>query len=91
MNLLEQLKNGKKIKVKHPDYAFTIHAFLKMEEGKDEPTIRLECINLPTKASKGEKLLLKLVHIYCFDILCNNLLNDVRESKEYRKIVDGLR
>jgi hypothetical protein len=59
-----------------------------MEEGKDEPTIRLERINLPTKASKGEKLLLKLVYIYCFDILCNNLLNDVRESKEYKKIIE---
>lgn len=90
-NLRDQLKAGKKIKVKHPEYAFTIHAELKMEDGKIEPVIKLEKINLPQKAKKGEKLLLKLVNIYCFDVLCNNLLNDVVESKEYKKVLCGLR
>ncbi len=55
-SLLEELKIGKTIKVKHPDYAFTIHALLKAEDGKREPTIKIEKINLPTKASRGEKL-----------------------------------
>lgn len=87
-DLLEQLKVGKKIKVKHLEYGFTIHAELKME-GK-EPSVKLEKVNLPQKAKKGEKLLLKLVNIYCFDVLCNNLLNDVIESKEYKKILIGL-
>jgi hypothetical protein len=82
---LEQLKLGKKIKVKHPEYGFTIHAELKLEEGKKEPSIKLEKINLPMKARKGEKLLLKLVNIYCFEVLCNNLLNDIVGSKEYKK------
>jgi len=90
-NLREQLKTGKKIKVKHPEYAFTIHAELKMEDGKTEPSLKLEKINLPQKAKKGEKLLLKLVNIYCFDVLCNNLLNDIIESKEYKKIIFQLR
>jgi len=91
ISLRDQLKTGKKIKVKHPEYAFTIHAELKMEDGKTDPAIKLEKINLPQKAKKGEKLLLKLVNIYCFDVLCNNLLNDVVESKEYKKIVHELR
>ena len=83
--ILEQLKLGKKIKVKHLEYGFTIHAELKLEEGKKEPSIKLEKINLPMKARKGEKLLLKLVNIYCFEVLCNNLLNDIVGSKEYKK------
>ena len=90
VNLREQLRKGKTIKVKHPEYAFTIHAQLKLEDGKTEPTIKLEKINLPQKAQKGEKLLLKLVHIYCFDVLCNNLLDDVVKSQEYQKVMGGL-
>jgi hypothetical protein len=82
---LEQLKLGKKIKVKHPEYGFTIHAELKLEVGIKEPQIYLEKINLPMKATKGEKLLLKLVNIYCFEVLCNNLLHDIVGSKEYKK------
>lgn len=87
--LKEELKVGKKIKMKHPDYAFTIHAEMKMEDGC-APTLKVEKINLPQKAKKGEKLLLKLVNIYCFEVLCNNLLNDVTESKEYKKIIAQL-
>lgn len=89
-NLLEELKLGKKIKVKHPEYDFTIHAQVKLEDGKTEPTIKLERINLPQKAKKGEKYLLKLVHIYCFDVMCNNLLDDVLKSREYQKVMGGL-
>lgn len=89
VDLLEQLREGKKIKVKHPEYAFTIHAELKLVGA--EPVLKLEKINLPQKANKGEKLLLKLVNIYCFDVLCNNLLNDVMESVEYKKIMNSIR
>jgi hypothetical protein len=85
--LMEELKTGKKIKVKHPEYAFTIHCELKMEDRDEKPTVYLQKINLPQKATKGEKLLLKLVNIYCYDVLCNNLLNDIMESKEYKKIL----
>ncbi len=89
--LLEQLKIGKKIKFKHPEYAFIIHAELKMEDKDEKPTVYLEKINLPQKAKKGEKLLLKLVNIYCFDVLCNNLLNDIVESKEYKKLLTQIK
>lgn len=87
----DQLMLGKKIRVKHPDYKFTIHAKLKLEDGLKEPQVYLEKINLPTKATKGEKLLLKLVNIYCFEVLCNNLLNDIIESKEYKKVIAQLK
>lgn len=87
MTILEQLKTGKKIKVKHPSYGFTIHASLKLEDNNAAPTIRLDSVNLPKKASKGEKLLHKLVHIYCFDVLCNNLIDDVAKSLEYQKLM----
>ena len=90
IDLLEQLRSGKKIKVKHPEYGFTIHAELKVND-KNEPLLKMEKVNLPQKAKKGEKLLLKLVHIYCFDVLCNNLLNDVMNSKEYRKVMEGVK
>lgn len=90
-NLLEQLRVGKSIRVKHPEYGFSIHAKLKLEDGHPEPTVTLEKINTPQKAGKAEKLLLKLVHIYCFDVLCNNLLNDVVASKEYQKIIQGMK
>jgi hypothetical protein len=90
-SLRDQLKTGKKIKFKHPEYAFTIHAELKLEDHDEKPTVYLEKINLPQKATRGEKLLLKLVNIYCFDVLCNNLLNDVIDSAEYKKILAQLR
>lgn len=88
--LLDQLTRGKKIKVKHSVFAFTIHAELKLEDGKTEPTIKLEKVNLPQKATKGEKYLLKLANIYCFDVMCQNMLNDVLESKEYKKILANM-
>jgi hypothetical protein len=91
VNLRDQLKAGKTIKVKHPVYAFTIHALVKMEDGKDMPTIKLSKINLPQKANKAEKYLLKLAQIYCFDVMCNNLLDDVLNSLEYKKVIYGLR
>lgn len=90
-NLLEQLKKGKKIKVKHPQYAFTIHAEVKLEDGKAEPTVKFEKVNLPQKAPRGEKYLLKLVQIYCFDVMANNLLDDILNSQEYKKILYQIR
>ncbi len=88
MNLIEELKKGKQITIKHPDFQFSIHAELKMENG--EPIITMGKIGLPKKASKGEKLLLKLVEVYCYDVLRNNLARDVMESKEYKKIIKRL-
>ncbi len=90
-NLLEQLKKGKKIRVKHPQYEFVIHAEARIEEGDTEPSVFIEKINLPQKAKKGEKYLLKLAHIYCFDVMCNNLLNDVLNSQEYLKLIRNFR
>jgi hypothetical protein len=90
VGLLDQLKRGKKIKVKHSVFAFTIHAELKMEDGKTAPTIKLEKINLPQKATKGEKYLLKLAQIYCFEVMCQNMLDDVLESKEYKKVLASI-
>jgi hypothetical protein len=89
--LLEELKRGKNIKVKHPQYAFTIHAELKLEDNMPNLQVYLQKINLPQKASRGEKLLLKLVQIYCWEVLCNNLLNDVVGSVEYKKILNRLK
>ena len=88
--LLDQLKRGKKIKVKHSLYNFTIHAELKLEDGKAEPSVRFEKINLPQKATKGEKYLLRLAQIYCFDVMCQNMLDDILESKEYKKILASM-
>jgi hypothetical protein len=88
--LLDQLRRGKKIKVKHSVFAFTIHAELKLEAGKTEPTIKLEKVNLPQKATKGEKYLLKLAQIYCFDVMCQNMLDDVLKSKEYKKVLANM-
>ena len=89
--LLQDLRTGKKLKVKHPEYQFTINAMLKLEDGKIEPTISSIKISLPQKANRGEKLLLKLVEIYCYDVLCTNLLDDVLTSKEYQKLMIKLR
>lgn len=91
VNLREQLKKGKTIKVKHPQYNFTIHAILKMEEGQTEPTVKFHKVNLPKKAQRGEKYLLKLVQIYAFDVMANNLLDDVLRSREYQKVLYGLK
>jgi hypothetical protein len=87
-SLVEQLKQGKSIKVKHPQYDFTIHAELKLEDGK--PQVYLNKIGLPRKSNKRDKLLLKLVEIYCYDVLCNNLLGDVLNSREYLKVIEQL-
>ncbi len=89
--LREQLKRGKMIKVKHPEYAFTIHAELKMEDGQTEPAVKFHKVNLPAAANRGEKYLLKLVQIYAFDVMAQNLLDSVLASKEYQKVLATLR
>lgn len=48
-------------------------------------------ISLPQKASKGEKLLLKLVQIYCYDVLQNNLTREIYESKEFARLQDRIK
>lgn len=90
-NLREQLRRGKMIKVKHPEYAFTIHAELKMEDGQSEPTVKFHRVNLPTAAKRGEKYLLKLVQIYAFEVMAQNLLDSVLTSQEYQKVLANLR
>lgn len=89
MKLLEQLKNGKKLKIKHPDYQFTINAEVKLQ--KDELVIEGIKISLKQKANKGEKLLLKLVQIYCYDVLKNNLTIEVYKSEEFIKLQQRIR
>lgn len=89
--LLQQLKEGKKLRIKHPEYQFTMNVNLVMEDNDVEPSVYDIKISLPQKANKGEKLLLKYVQIYCYDILCNNLLKDVKESKEYQKLLEKLK
>lgn len=90
-NLLEQLRRGKMIKVKHPEYAFTIHAELKIEDGQTEPTVKFRKVNLPTAAKRGEKYLLKLVQIYAFEVMAQNLLDSVLASREYQKVLTALK
>lgn len=90
-SIVDQLRHGKKITVKHPEFNFSIHAELKLEVGNADPTIVIDKIGLPKKASKGEKLLLKLVEVYCYDVLRNNLYLDVINSGEYKKLIGRLK
>jgi hypothetical protein len=86
--LLEQLKAGKKIvTVKHPEYNFIMKAKMKLEEGQNAPAIASIKISLPKKAGKGEKLLLKLVEMYCYDVLRGNLVDSIQNSPEYSKFL----
>jgi hypothetical protein len=86
--LLEQLKAGKKIvTVKHPEYNFIMKAKMKLDDGQTAPAISSIKISLPRKAGKGEKLLLKLVEMYCYDVLRGNLINDIQNSVEYHKFL----
>jgi len=90
LNLLEQLRTGKKIlKIKHPEYQFTINANLKLNN--DLITVEGIKVSLPQKATKGEKLLLKLVQIYCYDVLQQNLIKEVYESKEFGKLQNRIK
>ena len=90
MNLLEQLKTGKKVlKLYHIDYKFTIKAKMKLDN--DLLIVDSVKISLPQKASKGEKLLLKLVQIYCYDVLQTNLSREVYESKEFERLQNRIK
>lgn len=90
MNLLEQLNTGKKVlKLYHTDYKFTIKANMKLDN--DLLIVDSVKISLPQKASKGEKLLLKLVQIYCYDVLQQNLIKEVYESKEFGKLQNRIK
>lgn len=91
MNLLEQLKAGKKtLKLYHTDYKFTIKANMKLNNDNLLVVDSVK-ISLPQKASKGEKLLLKLVQIYCYDVLQNNLTREIYESKEFARLQDRIK
>ena len=82
--MLESLRIGKKLRVKHPDLNIYINVKVKLENAN--LTLDSLKISLPKKASKLEKLLLKLVQIYCNDVLVNNMYNGVLTSNEYQKI-----
>lgn len=75
----------KTIRFTHPDYPLIVKADLEWEN--NEVVIKKIKFGLPTKASKLEKLLLKYVEIYCFDVLRNNMYNIVVESGEYNKFI----
>jgi hypothetical protein len=81
---LATLRAGRKLRVKHSDLNLYINAMVKL----DNANLVLDSlkISLPQKASKLEKLLLKLVQIYCNDVLINNMYNEVLTSKEYQKL-----
>ena len=90
MKLLEQLRTGKKIlKLYHLEYKFTIKANLKLQG--EFIIVDGVKISLPQKATKGEKLLVKLVQIYCYDVLQNNLIKDVYESKEFKRLQNRMK
>lgn len=86
--LLESLRVGRKLRVKHPILNLYINTNVKL----DNSNLVLDPfkITLPQKATKLEKLLFKLVQIYCNDVLTNNLTNDILNSKEYQKIQEGI-
>jgi uncharacterized protein (DUF2132 family) len=75
----------KSIRFTHPDYALIVKADLEWEN--DEVLIKAIDFGLPIKASKLEKLLLKYVEIYCYDVLRNNMHIAVLQSKPYRTFI----
>jgi len=85
---LASLKSGKKLRVKHPDLDLYINASVKLTN--TDLTVDSLKISLPQKASKLEKLLLKLVQIYCNDVLVNNMYNELMKSEQYLKIKQSI-
>lgn len=81
---LASLRNGKELRVKHPVFNLSIKGNVKLV-GNSLVVDGLK-ISLPQKATKLEKLLMKLVQIYCSDVLLNNLSNDFINSPEYNKL-----
>jgi hypothetical protein len=82
-------ENMKTIRFTHPDYPLIVKADLEWEN--NDAVVKAIKFGLPTKATKLEKLLLKYVEIYCFDVLRNNMYNVVVESAEYKKFVNKQR
>jgi hypothetical protein len=90
VKLLEQLKTGKKVlKLFHIDYKFTIKANIKLDN--ESLIVDSVKISLPQRASKGEKLLLKLVQIYCYDVLQNNLIREIYKSQEFERLQNRIK
>jgi hypothetical protein len=76
----------KTLRINHPEFGLIIKANL---EASGE--IKQLNFSLPRKATKLEKLLLKYVEIYSYDVLRNNMYNVVLESKEYTKFLGKAR
>jgi hypothetical protein len=70
------------IRTKHPVLQLIIKA--EVEPGQS-PDMSKITFGLPTKASKLEKFLLKLVEIYSYDVLRNNMYDTLINSPEYKK------
>lgn len=70
-----------KIRVKHPELNIIIHAQL-----DNELKLNVVKFGLPKKATKLEKLLLKFVEIYSYDVLRNNFHDYIINSVEYEKV-----
>ena len=75
----------KSIRFTHPEYPLIVKADLEWEN--NDAVIKKISFGLPTKANKLEKLLLKYVEIYCFDVFRSNMYNTILESLEYKKFV----
>lgn len=70
------------IKTKHPD----LNLIIKVDvDGNTPPDVSKIKFGLPVKASKLEKFLLKMVEIYSFDVLRNNMYDTLINSPEYKK------
>lgn len=75
------------IRTKHPELGLIIKAEV---EGDTPPDLSKITFGLPTKASKLEKFLLKMVEIYSFDVLRNNMYDTLINSPEYKKYLTNL-
>jgi hypothetical protein len=77
----------KVIKIKHPEYLFTISASVEWNEETQDASIVSIKFGLPLRATKLEKLLFKFVQIYGIDVMTQNFFNFVLESTEYKKFI----
>ncbi len=72
----------KNIRITHPELPLIIKAGLDWQNGVVITNVKF---GLPTKASKLEKLLLKYIEIYCYDVFRNNMQDIITTSEPYKK------
>jgi hypothetical protein len=75
------------VRTKHPELGLIIKAEVDGNTPLDPSKITF---GLPVKASKLEKFLLKMVEIYSFDVLRNNMYDTLIASPEYKKYLGNL-